>query len=188
MKSLNPLTPFVIAMEKIFPGYHFLRYQQMTNTNLPLFRRTIRFDFFEHGWELHSLLVLIDMEIIFEPELELAIYQHYILRVCQAIVDVNIHNGQWNAQEAIEFVGRAAGVPHHYATHAVREVIRFPAKFIAAVVGCYFISQYKDHIKQGNSIFEEKSFIAFFFNNHKLPWKFLINSLLFYMSFKPNHE
>ena len=168
MKGLNPYMPYVLAMAKVFPGYHFLRKQQMRNQDLPLFRRVVRFDFFEEGWQLHSIMLLLQLRIISEPAMEMAIYQHYILRICQAIADINMHNGQWNLEEAVNFVIKTAEVPKSYAHLAIREVLEAPGKYIAAVAGSHFIDQYKQRKQENDPNFDPQKFYSSLLNQSQV--------------------
>jgi len=127
------LLPAMVA-EELIPGKH-LQLSIQREIDRPTFRKTIQFQAYTDGWATYALYLADEHQFFKDPYHQLGRWQLELLKAVALQVDNGIHYKQWTKEYAVEFVQQKTGIDTNEATRIVDEVVVYPAKAWAYLVG-----------------------------------------------------
>ncbi len=127
-----------------FPGRHYLA-SVIQNSDLPLFRKAIRFPVFDEGWALYAEYLAWEMGLYDDdPNANLGRLQSELIAAARVVVDLGIRVMGWDYQEAARYLVEYAGVDRVNANEMVLQQVAQPAEALAGYMGYDFLRNLRD--------------------------------------------
>ncbi len=128
------MTPATVYME-LMPGNHFRSATQRERSDLPSFRRLIRFHAHAEGWKMYALKMAEEQELFKNDNELLGKYYLELLYAVSMRTDIGIHHQQWTRTQAYEYFVQQTGMHNEEAYRRIDEIIIYPAKSWAYFTG-----------------------------------------------------
>ena len=153
-----------------FPGRHY-QASVIQSSDLPLFRKAMRFPAFDEGWALYAEYLVWEMGLYDDdPNANLGRLQSELIAGARMVVDVGIHTMGWTAQEAARYLVEYAGVDRVAANEMVLLQIAQPVEAVAGYMGYDFICNLRDIAESRlGEAFDLKAFHTAVLSNGSLP-------------------
>jgi uncharacterized protein (DUF885 family) len=153
-----------------FPGRHYLA-SVIRDSDLPLFRKAIRYPVFDEGWSLYAEHLAWEMGLYADdPNANLGRLQRELIAAARVVVDIGIHARGWDAQKAARYLVTVTGMDRAAANEMVLLQIAQPAEAVAAYVGMDFILEMRDKAQSRlGEAFDLKAFHTAVLSNGSLP-------------------
>jgi len=159
-----------LIYRETFPG----RYYQsavINQSELPLFRKAMRFPAYDRGWALYAEYLASEMGMyVDEPNADLARLQQTLKAAAQVAVDVGLHTLGWDVPTAARYLVEHAGMDRSDANDWVLVQIAQPGQALAAFAGYSFIRDLRSQAEADlGGDFDLKVFHTAVLNGGSLP-------------------
>jgi len=148
-----------LFMHEAIPGHHYQLSLQQEDTTLPLFRRTLGISAFSEGWGLYSETLGKDLGCYADPYQYFGSLQNQIHRAIRLVVDVSLHTGKMNREEAIKYMRDNEPVSEQWATSEIERYMAWPGQALSYKIGELAIEELRDKYKaESGNKFSLKNF------------------------------
>lgn len=129
------LLPFWV-FSWLIPGYHTQQLIQNSQSDLPIFRRHVKFNYYTMGWKIYSLDLAGQLKL-YQPNLanKLAVLHIMSLHQSLALIDIGIHSKEWSYEKAFKILVDQIGLPPRLAHLQILAVVMSPGQYVSAIVG-----------------------------------------------------
>jgi uncharacterized protein (DUF885 family) len=124
-----------LFLHEAIPGHHYQISIQQENQKLPAFRRFLWYGAYGEGWAHYSETLGTEMGLYNDP------YQYFghlsdgILRAIRLVVDVAMHTGKMNREEAIQYMMTHQLISEHDAVSEVERYMAIPGQALSYKIG-----------------------------------------------------
>ena len=131
-------------LHEAIPGHHYQISLQQENTSLPKFRRFSWYGAYGEGWAHYTETLGYQLGVYNDP------YQHFgalsdqMLRAIRLVVDVGIHTGKMNREQAIQYMTDNESISDHDATEEIERYMAFPGQACSYKIGALTIRALRD--------------------------------------------
>jgi uncharacterized protein (DUF885 family) len=152
------------ALESTFiheaiPGHHYQVSTQQENTELPKFRRFAFVAAFSEGWALYVESLGKQLGCFTDPYQQMGAYGAEIHRAIRLVVDVALHTGKMNREEAIAYMLDHESLSEQTATQEIERYMAWPGQALSYKTGELEIKRLRDkYQKQLGDRFSIRSF------------------------------
>ncbi|MEX2233890.1 MAG: DUF885 domain-containing protein [Cyclobacteriaceae bacterium] len=152
------------AMESLFiheaiPGHHFQLALQQENNDIPQFRRTMGNSAFIEGWGLYAESLGEKLGCYTDPYQKLGALGNEIHRAIRLVVDVALHTGEMNREQAIAYMLEHEALGEAEATLEIERYMALPGQALSYKTGELKIKELRDkYQKKLGSKFSLKDF------------------------------
>ena len=122
-------------LHEAIPGHHYQMSLQSENTQLPAFRKQINFPVFTEGWALYVETLGKQLGCYTDPAQQMGALNNDMQRALRLVIDVGIHTGKMNREEAIEYMMRHESVSEDDAALSVERYMGFPGQALSYKTG-----------------------------------------------------
>ncbi len=123
----------VIAVHEAYPGHH--TQALIVNENPNLLRRVISESIFSEGWGLFTEELMFELGFLQGDEVRLTQLRNRLWRAARVILDVSLHTGQMNFDEAVSFLVEKVRFEPYAAELEVGMYIRRPTYVLGYLIG-----------------------------------------------------
>jgi uncharacterized protein (DUF885 family) len=143
---------YSFSMEDLFiheaiPGHHYQVSLQREDTTLPLFRRTSSTSSFVEGWGLYAETLGRQLGCYTDPYQYFGSLQNQIHRAIRLVVDVALHTGKMNREEAIKYMRDNEPESEQSATAEIERYMAWPGQALSYKMGELTIESLRDKSK-----------------------------------------
>jgi uncharacterized protein (DUF885 family) len=125
-----------LAYHEAVPGHHVQVTIGLEQTHLPTLHRNMQFSAFVEGWALYAERLMWELGAYADDPLgNLGRLQSEVYRAARLVVDTGIHAKRWSFDQAVEYLGWAAGLPPGWAVSEVARYCTVPAQAVSYYVG-----------------------------------------------------
>lgn len=136
-----------LFMHEAIPGHHYQTSLQKEDTTLPLFRRTLVISAFAEGWGLYSETLGRQLGCYTDPYQYFGSLQYQIHRAIRLVVDVALHTGKMNREEAIKYMLDNEPESEQAATAEIERYMAWPGQALSYKMGEITIESMRDKSK-----------------------------------------
>jgi uncharacterized protein (DUF885 family) len=136
-----------LFMHEAIPGHHYQVSLQKEDTTLPLFRRTFGISSFNEGWALYTETLGKQLGCYTDPYQYFGSLQNQIHRAIRLVVDVSLHTGKMNREEAIQYMIDNEPVSEQEATAEIERYMAWPGQALSYKMGELTIESLRDKSK-----------------------------------------
>jgi uncharacterized protein (DUF885 family) len=136
-----------LFMHECIPGHHYQFSLQREDTTLPFFRRTFNKSSFSEGWGLYAETLGGQLGCYTDPYQYFGSLQNQIHRAIRLVVDVSLHTGKMNREEAIKYMLENETVSEQNATSEVERYMALPGQALSYKMGELTIESLRDKSK-----------------------------------------
>jgi uncharacterized protein (DUF885 family) len=122
-------------LHEAVPGHHYQISLQSENTQLPAFRRHLNFTVFTEGWALYVETLGKQLGCYGDLAQQMGALNNDMQRALRLVIDVGIHTGKMNMQEAIEFMMSHESISEADAVLSVERYMGFPGQALSYKTG-----------------------------------------------------
>jgi len=122
-------------LHEAVPGHHYQISLQSENTQLPAFRRQLNFTVFVEGWALYVETLGKQLGCYGELAQQMGELNNDMQRALRLVIDVGIHTGKMNMQEAIDFMMSHESISEADAALSVERYMGFPGQALSYKTG-----------------------------------------------------
>jgi uncharacterized protein (DUF885 family) len=133
-----------LFMHEAVPGHHYQLSIQREDTSLPQFRRIFSVSSFTEGWGLYAETLGKQLGCYADPYQYFGSLQQQIHRAIRLVVDVSLHTGKMNREEAIKYVLENEPISEQFATAEVERYMAFPGQALSYKIGELTIEGIRD--------------------------------------------
>jgi uncharacterized protein (DUF885 family) len=136
-----------LFMHEAIPGHHYQLSLQREDTSMPLFRRTLLISAFGEGWGLYAETLGKRLGCYTDPYQYFGSLQNQIHRAIRLVVDVSLHTGKMNREEAIKYMLDNEPVSEQFATSEIERYMAWPGQALSYKIGELTIEELRDKYK-----------------------------------------
>ena len=141
------------GMESLFlheaiPGHHYQVSLQQENEKLPMFRRFSWYGAYGEGWALYSESLGKDLGCYTDPYQYIGALGDEMHRAIRLVVDVAMHTGKMNREEAIEYMTANEAISTEGATAEIERYMAIPAQALSYKIGALKIKELRKKYEQ----------------------------------------
>jgi uncharacterized protein (DUF885 family) len=136
-----------LFMHEAIPGHHYQFSLQREDTTLPLFRRILVISAFGEGWGLYSETLGKQLGCYTDPYQYFGSLQNQIHRAIRLVVDVALHTGKMNREEAIKYMLENEPESEQSATAEIERYMAFPGQALSYKMGELTIESMREKSK-----------------------------------------
>jgi uncharacterized protein (DUF885 family) len=133
-----------LFMHESIPGHHYQVSLQREDTTLPFFRRTFNVSSFTEGWGLYAETLGRQLGCYTDPYQYFGSLQNQIHRAIRLVVDVALHTGKMNREEAIQYMLENEPVSEQEATAEIERYMAWPGQALSYKIGELTIESLRD--------------------------------------------
>jgi uncharacterized protein (DUF885 family) len=133
-----------LFMHEAIPGHHYQFSLQREDTTLPLFRRVLVISSFGEGWGLYSETLGKQLGCYTDPYQYFGSLQNQIHRAIRLVVDVALHTGKMNREEAIKYMLDNEPESEQSATAEIERYMAWPGQALSYKMGELTIESLRD--------------------------------------------
>ncbi len=137
-----------LFMHEAIPGHHYQLSLQSEDTALPIFRRNIFITAFGEGWALYAETLGKDLGVYTDPYQYMGSLQNQIHRAIRLVVDVGLHTGKMNREDAIRYMLDNEPVTEIFATSEIERYMALPGQALSYKIGQLKIEELRDKYKK----------------------------------------
>lgn len=130
-------------LHEAIPGHHYQISLQQENTKLPRFRRFAFLSAFSEGWALYTESLGKELGCYTDPYQEMGAFGAEIHRAIRLVVDVGLHTGKMNREEAIKYMLEHEALPEQVATAEIERYMAMPGQALSYKMGELTIKKLK---------------------------------------------
>jgi uncharacterized protein (DUF885 family) len=146
-------------LHEAIPGHHYQISLQQENTKLPNFRRFAFLSAFSEGWALYTESLGKELGCYADPYQQMGAYGAEIHRAIRLVVDVGIHTGKMNREEAIKYMLEHESLPEQVATAEIERYMAMPGQALSYKMGELSIQKLRSkYVAQLGEKFDVRSF------------------------------
>jgi uncharacterized protein (DUF885 family) len=123
----------VIAVHEAYPGHHAQALKVNQNPNL--LRRVISESIFSEGWGLFTEELMFELGFLQGDDVRLTQLRNRLWRAARVILDVSLHTGQMNFDDAVSFLVERVRFEPYAAELEVGMYIRNPTYVLGYLIG-----------------------------------------------------
>jgi len=172
LEKHNCASIFNTSVHEAYPGHHLQSILAFKNPSLV---RTLA-DAIEmmEGWAHYCEEYMRDVGFNNTGETRFAQTQDEILRAARVIIDIKLHFGEMNFNEAVRFLIREVGMERENAIAEVKRYTKSPSYQLSYLIGKYLIKKLKRQIqeKMGEK-YSDRFFHELILNAGSIPIKYL---------------
>jgi len=133
-----------LFMHEAIPGHHYQLSLQQEDSTLPLFRRTLSISAFSEGWGLYAETLGKQLGCYTDPYQYFGSLQNQIHRAIRLVVDVSLHTGKMNREQAIKYMLDNEPVSEQSATSEIERYMAWPGQALSYKIGELTIEALRD--------------------------------------------
>ncbi len=130
-----------LFLHEAIPGHHFQISIQQEDTTLPKFRRFGGYNAFAEGWALYCESIGKELGCYDDPYQYMGSLGDEIHRAIRLVVDVAIHTGKMNREEAIKYMMDNEPINEAGATAEIERYMVIPAQALGYKIGALKIRE-----------------------------------------------
>ncbi len=146
-------------LHEAIPGHHFQMSLQSENNKLPSFRRFIWYGAYGEGYALYCESLGKELGLYTDPYQHMGALGDEILRAIRLVVDVGMHTGKMNREEAIKYMTDNQAISNEGAIAEIERYMVFPGQALSYKTGALKIRALRD--KYSKSLGNKFSLAAF---------------------------
>jgi uncharacterized protein (DUF885 family) len=123
----------VIAVHEAYPGHHAQALKVNENPNL--LRRVIRESIFSEGWGLFTEELMFELGFLQGDDVRLTQLRNRLWRAARVILDVSLHTGRMEFDEAVDFLVEKVRFERYAAELEVGIYVREPTYVLGYLIG-----------------------------------------------------
>lgn len=135
-------------IHEAIPGHHYQFSLLQENTKLPKFRRFSSYPVFSEGWALYVESLGDILGCYTDPYQKMGAYGNEIHRAIRLVVDVGLHTGKMNREEAIQYMMENEAIAKQTATAEIERYMAMPGQALAYKTGELKIKELRDKYKK----------------------------------------
>lgn len=167
-----------LFLHEAIPGHHYQLSLQQEDTLLPRFRRFAWYGAYGEGWAHYCETLGYPFGLYKDPVQHFGALSDQMLRAIRLVVDVSLHTGKMNREEAIKFMMDNNNYSQHDAEEEVERYMAIPGQALCYKVGQLTIISLRDkYEKMLGSKFDIAAFHDEFLKDGCLPLTVLINKM-----------
>ena len=141
------------GMESLFlheaiPGHHYQISLQQENDQLPGFRRFSWYGAYGEGWALYCESLGKELGCYTDPFQYMGALGDEMHRAVRLVVDVAMHTGKMNREEAIKYMMENEAISEEGATAEIERYMAIPAQALSYKTGALKIKALREKYKQ----------------------------------------
>jgi uncharacterized protein (DUF885 family) len=141
------------GMESLFlheaiPGHHYQISLQQENDQLPGFRRFSWYGAYGEGWALYCESLGKELGCYTDPYQYMGALGDEMHRAVRLVVDVAMHTGKMNREEAIKYMMENEAISEEGATAEIERYMAIPAQALSYKTGALKIKSLREKYKQ----------------------------------------
>jgi hypothetical protein len=145
---LDALKFNAVGMETLFlheaiPGHHYQISLQQENNQLPKFRKFLSYSAYAEGWALYTETLGKDLGLYTNPYQYFGHLSDAMHRAIRLVVDVAIHTGSMNRNDAIQYMMGHERISKEEATAEIERYMAIPGQALSYKIGQITISRMK---------------------------------------------
>jgi uncharacterized protein (DUF885 family) len=133
-----------LFMHEAIPGHHYQISLQKEDTTHSLFRRTYGISSFNEGWGLYAETLGKQLGCYTDPYQYFGSLQNQIHRAIRLVVDVSLHTGRMNREEAIKYMLDNEPESEQVATAEIERYMAWPGQALSYKMGELAIESMRD--------------------------------------------
>lgn len=122
-------------LHEAIPGHHYQLSLQMEDTSLPRFRRFNYYGAYVEGYALYAESLGKELGLYHDPYQYLGYLSWQMMRAVRLVVDVAIHTGKMNREEAIAYVMDHVPLDRHIVTAEIERYMAWPGQALSYMTG-----------------------------------------------------
>ena len=134
-------------IHECIPGHHYQFSLQREDTTLPFFRRIYDKSSFGEGWGLYAETLGGQLGCYTDPYQYFGSLQNQIRRAIRLVVDVSLHTGKMNREEAIKYMLENEPESEQIVTAEVERYMACPGQALSYKIGELTIESLRDKSK-----------------------------------------
>jgi uncharacterized protein (DUF885 family) len=138
----------VTFLHEAIPGHHYQIALQQEDTSLPKFRRYAFSGAFTEGWALYTESLGPLLGCYTDPYQRLAAYGAEIHRAIRLVVDVALHTGKMDRDQAIQYMFSHEALPMQVVTAEIERYMAMPGQALSYKTGELKIRELRDKYKK----------------------------------------
>ena len=146
-RSYNSFLMEDLFMHESIPGHHYQVSLQREDTTLPFFRRIFGVSSFNEGWALYAETLGSQLGCYADPYQYFGFLQEQIHRDIRLVVDVSLHTGKMNREEAIKYMLDNEPESEQVATAEIERYMALPGQALSYKIGELTIESLRDKSK-----------------------------------------
>ena len=146
-RSYNSFLMEDLFMHESIPGHHYQVSLQREDTTLPFFRRVFGVSSFNEGWALYAETLGSQLGCYTDPYQYFGFLQEQIHRDIRLVVDVSLHTGKMNREEAIKYMLDNEPESEQVATAEIERYMALPGQALSYKIGELTIESLRDKSK-----------------------------------------
>ncbi len=135
-------------LHEAIPGHHYQLSLLQENTFLPKFRRFSSYPAFSEGWALYCESLGEQLGCYTDPYQKMGAYGNEIHRAIRLVVDVGLHTGKMNREEAIKYMMENEAISERNAIAEIERYMAMPGQALAYKIGELKIKELRDKYKK----------------------------------------
>ena len=133
------------GMESLFlheaiPGHHYQFSLQQESTNLPKFRRFVKFSAYTEGWALYTESLGKELGLYTNPYQYMGALGDEMHRAIRLVVDVAMHTKNMTREQAIQYMMENEAISEQGATAEIERYMAIPAQALSYKIGALKIA------------------------------------------------
>ncbi len=137
-----------IAYHEGLPGHHLQISIAQELTDLPPFRRYLRYTAFTEGWGLYAEHLGKDIGFYQDPYSDFGRLESDIFRGIRLVVDTGVHSDHWTRQQMVDYFHAHSGIDDATINAEVDRYIAWPAQALSYKLGAMEILALRDRAQQ----------------------------------------
>ncbi len=132
----------IIAVHEAYPGHHVDALKRRENPRL--LRKVIREPIFSEGWGLFTEEMMYDQGFLKGDEVRLTQLRNRLWRAARVILDVSLHTGRMDFDEAVDFLSEKVRFERYAAELDVGMYVERPTYVLGYLIGMQEIMKIQD--------------------------------------------
>jgi uncharacterized protein (DUF885 family) len=137
-----------IAYHEGLPGHHLQISIAQELTDLPPFRKYLRYTAFTEGWGLYAEHLGKDIGFYQDPYSDFGRLESDIFRGIRLVVDTGVHSDHWTRQQMVDYFHAHSGLDDATINAEVDRYVAWPAQALSYKIGAMEILALRDRAQQ----------------------------------------
>lgn len=133
-----------LFLHEAIPGHHYQISLQQENETLPKFRRFLWYGAYGEGWALYTESIGKELGLYSNPYQHMGALGDEIHRAIRLVVDVAIHTGKMNREQAIQYMTDNEAISIEGATAEIERYMAIPGQALSYKIGSLKIRELRN--------------------------------------------